>query len=264
MTSFIIASFIAEMAVIVADGLATYPTASRLPMKPSLFDSVRRVASRAAGHPVTRRIVKVPLREKIVITTAIALTVSLAIVIPTPPTEAEVLAEYIHDNAQSMSVSSTAAVSDVTRGTYGATSGIATLAAGGTNRDWAQLVLLSGGWPQTEDNITVIMRWMRQENGTDNWWNRNNPLNNGFGSGGGGGTGNYDNLVIAAQKAAEALGKLSGYKGIVAALSTGTTPTASIESAIWNSNWASGHYANGGHWSYAEVPVVKSPAGTWG
>ena len=233
-------------------------------MKPTLIESVRRALSRVAGHPVTLRIAKVPVREKVVIVAAMALTVSLAIIIPAPPTEAEVLAEYISDNAQSMSVAGGLTTAEITRATYFVSPGIATLAAGGTNRDWAQLVLLSGGWPQTESNITVIMRWMRQENGTDNWWNRNNPLNNGFGSGGGGGTGRYANLVIAAQKAAEALGKMSGYRGIVAALVSGSTPTASIESAIWNSNWASGHYANGGHWSYAEVPVVKAPAGTWG
>lgn len=233
-------------------------------MKLTALDSARRFLSRAAAHPISTTIARVPVREKVVVVAAAAMAVTLAVIIPTPPTQAEVLAEYIDDNAQSMSVSAGLSATEVTRETYTATPGIATLAAGGTNRDWAQLVLLSGGWPQTEDNITVIMRWMRQENGTNNWWNRNNPLNNGFGSGGGGGTGRYANLVIAAQKAAEALGKLSGYKGIVAALETGTTPTAAIESAIWNSNWASGHYANGGHWSYAEVPVVKSPEGTWG
>jgi hypothetical protein len=232
-------------------------------MKPTLIESLRRAVSRVAGHPVTLRVAKVPLREKVVIGAAIALTLTLAIVVPPPPTEAEVLAEYIDVNAQSYAVSSALTTADISRATYGATPGIATLAAGGTNRDWAQLVLLSGGWPMTEENTTVIMRWMRQENGTDNWWNRNNPLNNGWGSGGGGGTGNYANLVIAAQKAAEALGKVGGYRNIVATLST-SAPTATIESAIWASPWASGHYANGGHWSYADVPVVKSPAGTWG
>jgi hypothetical protein len=217
-----------------------------------------------AEHPITVTVARVPIREKVVVVAAMALTVSLAIVIPAPPTEAEVLAEYIETNAQSMAVSPVLTTSTIARAEYTLTPGIATLAAGGTNRDWAQLVLLSGGWPQTDSNITVIMRWMRQENGTNNWWNRNNPLNNGWGSGGGGGTGRYANLVIAAQKAAEALGKLAGYRGIVEALTSGSTPTSSIESAIWNSSWASGHYANGGHWSYAEVPVVKSPAGTWG
>lgn len=230
-------------------------------MKPTtLIERLRR----AAAHPAAVKVARVPLREKIVVLAAMALTITLAVVIPAPPTEAEQLAEYISDNAQSMSVSPTLESAVIARTGYTISPGIATLAAGGTNRDWAQLVLLSGGWPQTESNITVIMRWMRQENGTDNWWNRNNPLNNGFGSGGGGGTGRYANLVVAAQKAAEALGKLSGYRGIVAALASGTTPTDQIELAIWNSNWASGHYANGGHWSYAEVPVVKSPAGTWG
>ena len=232
-------------------------------MKPTLIDSLRRVLSRIAGHPVTLRIAKVPVREKVVIATAIALTVSLAIVIPTPPTEAEVLAEFIDDNAQSLAVNPGLSTAEITRGTYTATPGIATLAAGGTNRDWAQLVLLSGGWPMTEENTTVIMRWMRQENGTDNWWNRNNPLNNGWGSGGGGGTGRYANLVIAAQKAAEALHSVGGYRGIIAAFAA-NADSATIEAAIWASPWASGHYADGGHWSYAEVPVVKSPDGTWG
>jgi hypothetical protein len=232
-------------------------------MKPTLLTTLRRALSRAAAHPATTKVAAVPLREKLAIVAAMALTITLAAVIPVPPTEAEVLAEYIDDNAQSMAVSSQLTTAAVARPAYEVSPGIATLAAGGTNRDWAQLVLLSGGWPQTETNITVIMRWMRQENGTNNWWNRNNPLNNGWGSGGGGGTGRYANLVIAAQKAAEALNSLVGYRPIIAAFAA-NADSATIESAIWNSPWASGHYANGGHWSYAEVPVVKSPAGTWG
>jgi hypothetical protein len=232
-------------------------------MKLTAIDSARRFFSRAAAHPVSTTIARVPVREKVVIVAAAAMAVTLAIIIPTPPTQAEALAEYIDDNAQSMSVSAGLSATEVTRENYTATVGIETLAAGGTNRDWAQLVLLSGGWPMTEENTTVIMRWMRQENGTNNWWNRNNPLNNGWGSGGGGGTGRYANLVIAAQKAAEALGKVPGYAPIVEALSS-NADTATIESAIWFSPWASGHYADGGHWSYAEVPVVKSPEGTWG
>lgn len=228
-------------------------------MKPTLIERLRR----ATGHPVAVKVAAVPLREKIVVLAAIAMTVSLAVSVPTPPTEAEVLADYISDNAQSMSVSPAVATTEIARATYTLSPGIATLAAGGTNRDWAQLVLLSGGWPQTDSNITVIMRWMRQENGTNNWWNRNNPLNNGWGSGGGGGLGRYDNLVTAAQKAAEALHSVGGYRHIIAAFAA-NAETASIESAIWASPWASGHYADGGHWSYAEVPVITSPAGTWG
>ena len=232
-------------------------------MKQTPIDILRRAKARVAGHPATVTVANVPLREKLVVLVALALTVALAATIPVPPTKAEVLAAYIDENAQSMAVSPVAATADVTRATYTLSPGIATLAAGGTNRDWAQLVLLSGGWPQTETNITVIMRWMRQENGTNNWWNRNNPLNNGWGSGGGGGTGRYDNLITAAQKAAEALVKVGGYRYIVAAISS-NADSATIESAIWASPWASGHYANGSHWSYAEVPVIKSPAGTWG
>lgn len=165
--------------------------------------------------------------------------------------------------SQVLSVSDVAPVTVVPRGDYSATPGIATLVAGGTNYDWAKLVLLSGGWPMTDENVTVLLRWMRQENGADNWWNRNNPLNNGYGSGGGGGTGRYANLVIAAQKCAEGLGRHPGYREIVAALAA-SAPTEVTEAAIWASPWASGHYANGGHWHYSEVAMVTAPPGAWG
>ena len=111
---------------------------------------------------------------------------------PPPPTEAEVLAAYIEEQSQTLRVSSQTTSTAVTRDSFTASPGIATLAAGGTNHDWAKLVMLLAGWPQTESNITVFTRWMRQENGPDDWWNRNNPLNNGWGSGGGGGLGSYD------------------------------------------------------------------------
>ena len=181
---------------------------------------------------------------------------------PRPPTPDELLQAYIESNAQSLDVSPGVAAVAVTRDEYSASPGIATLVAGGTNYDWAKLVLLLAGWPTSEGNVTVFTRWMRQENGPDDWWNRNNPLNNGWGSGGGGGTGSYDNLVIAAENAAAALTQNSGYSGIAAAFAA-DGPTESIEQAIWASPWASGHYANGGHWSYTVVPVVKSPDGTW-
>ena len=150
----------------------------------------------------------------------------------------------------------------VTRDSFATVAGVQGLAKGSTNRDWAELVLLLGDFPRTDDNITVMMRWMRQENGPDDWWNRNNPLNNGWGSGGNSGLGSYDNLVIAAENAAEALHGNPGYSAIVAGFSS-SAPTAQIEQAIWASPWATSHYANGGHWSYAPVPVIESPAGTW-
>ena len=178
------------------------------------------------------------------------------------PSNAEILAAYNKQHAQSVSVEPTAAIAAIERGDYSATAGYNTLAAEGTNHAWAKMVLLAGEFPMTDDNVTVLLRWMRQENGPDNWWNRNNPLNNGWGSGGGGGTGTYDSLVTAAKKAAEALRKNGGYSGIVAALDA-SSPTAVTESAIWASPWASGHYANGGHWHYTEVPVVTAPASAW-
>ena len=72
-----------------------------------------------------------------------------------------------------------------------------------------------------------------------------------------------DDVVIAAENAAAALRTNAGYAGIVDAFASGA-PTDVIESAIWASPWASGHYADGGHWAYTPVPVVKSPDGTWG
>lgn len=178
------------------------------------------------------------------------------------PSQAEQLDSYIRDNAQTVSVSAEASVPTVARESFSATAGIATLAASGTNHDWATLVLIDAGFPVTDNNVTVLTRWMRQENGTNNWWNRNNPLNNGWGSGGGSGTGSYDSLVIAAENAAEALHNNPGYASIVAAFATSASSSV-IESAIWASPWASGHYANGAHWSSAAVPAVKAPAGTW-
>ena len=164
--------------------------------------------------------------------------------------------------AQKFTVSDAVIVADVSRATYSVTPGVDTWVRGGTNHDWARLVLLLGGWPVSDNNVTVLTRWMRQENGADNWWNRNNPLNNGWGSGGGGGTGSYPNLVVAAENAAKALHGLPGYRPIIDALAA-SAPTEVTEHAIWASPWASGHYANGGHWHYTPVDTVKAPPGAW-
>jgi hypothetical protein len=196
------------------------------------------------------------------VTGALSLVAIFSLAPPPPATEVQLLQAYLDTHAQALTVPGTVAPAAVVRDTYAATPGINTFVTGGTNYDWAKLVLLSAGWPLSDANVTVFVRWMRQENGPDDWWNRNNPLNNGWGSGGGGGTGSYDSLVIAAQNAAEALINNSGYSGIAAAFAA-SGPTEVTEQAIWASPWASGHYANGGHWSYTEVPVVKSPDGTW-
>lgn len=148
----------------------------------------------------------------------------------------------------------------ITRDAFSATDGVQTLASNGTNEDWAKLVLMFGGWPQTDANVTVMLRWMRQENGPPDWWNRNNPLNNGYGSGGGAGLGSYPDLVTAAQYAAGNLQR--GYPDIVAGLAAGTSADVTAQ-AIWASPWASSHYGNGSHWSTAPVEIVQAPASAW-
>lgn len=204
-----------------------------------------------------------PLLAVFRITVAFSLAAVSAIAPPPLPTQAELHQAYLDDNAQSLAVPGTVVGSTVVRDQYSASPGVATLVAGGTNHDWAKLVMLFAGFPQTENNVTVFTRWMRQENGPDDWWNRNNPLNNGWGSGGGGGLGSYDNLVTAAENAAAALRGNPGYSGIVAAFEN-SAATEVTEAAIWASPWATGHYANGGHWSYRPVPVISAPRDAWG
>ena len=123
----------------------------------------------------------------------------------TPPSAEEELEQFVTANAQSFVVRASVDAPEVMRDDFGATPGYETFIAGGTNHDWAKLVLLMGEFPLTDSNVTVVTRWMRQENYVDAWWTRNNPLNNGWGSGGGGGTGTYVHLVDAAENAAEAL-----------------------------------------------------------
>ncbi len=191
--------------------------------------------------------------------TAFALTAILAVA---PPKPANALTAYISANAQKLTIAPTGSPTAVSRDGYTATAGIQSLVQSGTNYDWAKLVLLDGHFPITDDNVTVLTRWMRQENGAADWWNRNNPLNNGLGSGGGGGTGTYANLQIAAQYLAANL-RRPMFASIASQLDA-SAPTATIESAIWYSGWAAGHYANGAHWHYTPVAVVKAPAGAWG
>lgn len=185
------------------------------------------------------------------------------------PSDDDLLDAYAAAHAQPLIVAPTPSAAagtesaELQRPAYTATPGPETLIAGGTNYDWAKLVLLLGAFPVTESNVTVLTRWMRQENYVDSWWNRNNPLNNGWGSGGGGGTGRYISLVSAAENAAEALRTLPRYSGIVAALES-SAPTDELERAIWFSGWATGMYNNGAHWSSAEVPVIVAPPSAWG
>lgn len=181
-----------------------------------------------------------------------------------PPSIAEQQAEYAAENAQDFVLHSSVAASAATsaapleRDSFGATPGPETFIAGGTNHDWAKLVLVYAGWPVTDNNVTVITRWMRQENGADDWYNRNNPLNIGMG-----GFASYSSLDESARVVAKALTTSSGYSGIAAAFAA-SADTATTEYAIWASPWAGGHYAWGGHWHYTPVDVVKAPPSAWG
>ena len=223
----------------------------------NFFESLR-TASRHPGPPRRRR-------EYLTVgamAVAFAFVSTTALAPPPMPSESQLFELYLAENAQTLAVSPAVASVALPRDTFAATAGIRTYIEGGTNHDFAKLVLLLAGFPITENNVTVFTRWMRQENYVDSWWNRNNPLNNGWGSGGGGGLGSYDSLLLAAENAAEALLSNPGYSEIVASFRA-DAPTEVTEAAIWASPWASGHYNNGAHWSYVPVPVVTAPADAW-
>lgn len=201
----------------------------------------------------------------------LGLAATLAIAPAAPPTDAALLAAAADsgagargdDRVQRVSVDAGAAMPSVSHDSYTASTGPDTLIEGGTNHDWAKLVLVDGAFPVTDANVTVLLRWMRQENGVDNWWNRNNPLNNGNGSGGGSGLGSYDTLQTGAYYAADSLRRYSFYDSIEAALEAGDDADATA-AAIWASPWAGSHYGNGTHWSTRPVEVVEAPADAWG
>lgn len=193
----------------------------------------------------------------------LSLGLTFALVPQPPPAITPVAAsETLAGAAQAVSVAPDATAPPISRESYTAATGPETLIASGTNADWAELVLIFGGWPVTEQNVTVVLQWMREENGPDNWWNRNNPLNNGHGSGGGSGLGSYDSLVTAAEYAADNLLKRSFYTAIVAALEDGSSASA-VAQAIWASPWASSHYGNGANWTTSPVPIVEAPESAW-
>ena len=185
-----------------------------------------------------------------------------------PPSVAAERQAYIHGNAQAFLMATKSPVDEVeaveappavaVRDDFGLTPGPETYIAGGTNRDWAALVMVYAGWPASEGNITVMMRWMRQENYEKTWWNRNNPLNIGSG-----GYASYSSLQESAQVVARALSTSPGYAEIAAGFAN-SADTATIEYAIWASPWAGGHYAWGSHWHYTPVNVVEGPGSAWG
>ena len=132
-----------------------------------------------------------------------------------------------------------------------------------TNYDWAKWVLHDGNWPQSSNNITVITRWMTSEEPTSNWFNRDNPLNNGYGCGGGSGLGTCANLLQAAHYVAEnlILGQ-ADYGAITKDFAASASPSTTAQ-AIWNSPWASSHYCYGGCWFNGTAATVAAPAADW-
>jgi hypothetical protein len=132
-----------------------------------------------------------------------------------------------------------------------------------TNYDFARLVLEDGGWPTSANNTTVLTQWLRAEEPTSMWWNRDNPLNNGLGSGGGSGLGSYGSVVVAAFDVASNLENPAyGYPLVVRDLAASAAP-ASTSRAIWRSNWSAGHYGRGADWDTSPVPSVGAPARVW-
>lgn len=127
-----------------------------------------------------------------------------------------------------------------------------------TNASWAQQVLSDLGVSTTGNNFIFMMEWMASENSPHTWTGTagaNNPLNNGYGSGGGAGLGSYPDLTIAAQDvAANLLAGNYGYGAIVSALRANADPSVTAR-ATWNSGWASGHYDYGAKWA-GSVPTI--------
>ncbi|WP_426518439.1 hypothetical protein ACPPVQ_02865 [Diaminobutyricibacter sp. McL0618] len=217
---------------------------------------------RSARRPivVSKAIVRRAVHHRIGVgVTALALVAGLSIA-PTGPAQAATLPSTSHGPVQVYYVDAHVAAPPVKRDDSSATDGVQTLTTNATNADWAKLVMMFGGWPQSDNNVTVMLRWMRQENGPPDWWNRNNPLNNGYGSGGGAGLGSYPDLVTAAKYAAQNLQR--GYPDIVAGFAASASPDVTA-AAIWASPWSSSHYANGAHWSTSPVDVVQAPASAW-
>lgn len=132
-----------------------------------------------------------------------------------------------------------------------------------TNWDWAKLVLEDGGWPATANNETVIAQWMASEEPPSDWWNRDNPLNSGYGDGGGTGLGSYPDLATSAYYVVANLDFGDyGYGAITADLARSASPITTAK-AIWASSWAGGHYGNGADWYTGTPATIAAPIGAW-
>jgi hypothetical protein len=111
--------------------------------------------------------------------------------------------------------------------------------------------------------VTVLTQWLRAEEPTYDWWDRNNPLNNGLGSGGGSGLGSYSSVVTAAFDIARNLENSSfGYPMVAKDLAASAAPEVTAH-AIWRSSWAAGHYGYGADWETTPVTAVAAPPSVW-
>ncbi len=162
--------------------------------------------------------------------------------------------------AQTIIIADNVTIPDITRDSFSAVPSLAQqirmAGASHTNYAWARVVLLIGGYPVNDHNVQVFLQWMRQENGVDDWWNRNNPLNNGWYTDGSY-MGSNSDLYSAADKVARAI---QNYPAMYASFMSGNVDNQAI---MW-SGWASGHYGDGTHWSQSVVPEIEAPASAWG
>jgi hypothetical protein len=111
-----------------------------------------------------------------------------------------------------------------------------------TAAQWAELVLLDGGAPVTQQNVANMLVWMVNEEPSNNWNDRNNPLNASLGTDAQDGTGWYSNLNTSAYYTAQMIFGQSNMSAIADALSSGTATKAQFGAAVISAPWASSHY----------------------
>lgn len=130
-----------------------------------------------------------------------------------------------------------------------------------TNQNWAALLLVDAGLPNTPNNVTNIMCWMAAEEPPSNWFDRNNPLNCGEGpAGGGSGLGSYADLSTAAHFTAELINQ-PNMSMIHDALAANASYPAFVE-AISASPWDTGYDGGSSVPVPGSVPVVSDSGQT--
>ena len=194
----------------------------------------------------------------------IALAVFALVAVPAvaPPQQASAAEIYDAAHAQILTVDKSAKTVNLTPTKYSATPGFQTLADGGTNYDWAKLVLLAGGWPmsqkQRHGHAALDAPGERRERLVEPRQPAEQQLRRAR-------RGWHGSLRQPDHRRAEGgrraarrrRRRLRGNRERARAHPNRRSVTAE---AIWASSWSTSHYANGTHWSTAPVPVVKAPA----